>query len=154
MANRDAKNEIVRDQLLKVQSLRLPFSIVGASSTQNVVVSQDNPSLLFIRTQGTDRITVSDGALVTGQSAPSYTAPNDSAGLFDVLVRVYEDVSKVLGAHMVQTNAAGATVKVCNLANTNAIGPNGDQICLNCTSGVNLTSATLSGYIVVDYINE
>lgn len=153
MASRDAKNELVRDKLLKVQTLRLPFTITGASSTQNVVVTQEDPSLLFIRTQGQDRITVAAGALVTGQSAPSYASAVDSAGQFGIMVRVYETVTEVLGAKIVH-RSAGGSVLGCGLANTTGIGPNSDQICLNADVAEDFsTSAVLDAYLEVSYIN-
>lgn len=152
MSNFDAKNELVRARQLKVETLRIPFTITGASSTQNVVTTTDEPAILFIQTQGTNRITVADGALATGESAPTYASPTDSTGAFAILVRVKETAVKAMSCTLTKRTANG--VQSCSLANTTGITNGGDGFCFNATSSVDFTSGsnTLDACLEVSYI--
>lgn len=150
MPNYQAKTELVLAKQLKVQTLSFPFSILGNATPASVVVSQDDPALLFIQTEGTDRITVAAGALDSGEAVPTYTAPNDANGQFAILVKVSEAIKKVHSAKIVRRN--GQEVISCSMANTTGLSANGDKIALNADSAVALNAAnTLDACLEVSY---
>ena len=144
-----AKNEGPLDVQLKVQELCLPFSITASATPAAVVVAQDDPAVLFIKTEGVDRITSAAGALDSGEAVPTYVSQNDANGLFSVLVKVGEPIGKVVGAYIVRRTAHG--LDTCKLANTTGISANGDKIALDCDSGVNLTTTSLDAVLVLKY---
>lgn len=148
----DSKNELVRANQLKSQSLHLNFSVAGNATPASVVVTADDPALLFIKTEGTDRITVAQGALDSGDTTPTYTAPNDANGQFAVLVRVGEKVKKVKSAKCVRRN--GQEVISCELTSSpsdSIAGVDKTKIALNCNSGAAFTSGTFDACLELVY---
>lgn len=141
-----AKDSAVRGRQLKVQRLSIPLSIpVGAASTAN-----DEPSVLFLRTASSDGITVALGALDSGQTAPTFVAPANATGKFAALVRVGEQVRKVVSAKLV--SRSGTECVAVAMANTTGIDSIGDKICLDCDSAVDLTAAALDSTLEVEYV--
>ena len=141
-----AKDSAVRGRQLKVQSVSIPLSIpVGAAS-----VSVDEPSVLFLRTASYDGITTGTGALDAGQTAPTFVAPANATGKFAALVRVGEQVAKVVSAKLVSRSSAEC-VGVA-MANTTGIDAIGDKICLDCDSAVDLTAAAIDACLEVKYV--
>ena len=99
-----AKNDLQMRNQLKYQQLTLPFKIVGNATPSSVVISQDDPSILYLKTQGVDQITA---ALSSGETAPTYAAPNDASGIFNILVRVQEPIVRVAYAYISSRNQVG-----------------------------------------------
>lgn len=146
----EAKKPIVREKQLKVQSLYLPFSIVGNATPASVAVTRDDPAILFIRTEGTDSITEAAGALDAGETDPSFATEVDANGVFSLLVKIEEAIHKVVAAKIIRRN--GQEVISCSMADTDGISANGDKIVLNADSGVDLSAATLDAALEVHYI--
>lgn len=147
-----AKDAGVRGRQLKVQRLSIPFKITGNATAANVVVAVDDPSILFVNTQGVTGISVANGAQVTGEVAPSFTSANDASGISNLLVRINEPLSKVVSAVVYSRALASGIAKPCNIL-AFATGTNAAQsIYLDCTHGVNLSSSNLDGVLIVEYI--
>jgi hypothetical protein len=147
-----AKDSAVRGRQLKVQSLSIPLSIpAGAAS-----VTVDEPSLLFLRTAAFDGITTGTGALDAGQTAPTFVAPANATGKFAALVRVGEQLSKVVSAKL--TSRSGNTCLGVALADSDGIDAIGDKIVLNVHvvdatgTDVNLGSTAVDACLEVQYV--
>lgn len=141
----EAKDSLVRGRQLKIQELKIPFSIAsGAASSSN-----DEPGVLFIKTASVDQITEAAGALDSGEAVPTFVAQNNANGLFSALVKVQEPIKKVACAMIVIRNAHG--LNTCKLANTTGISENGDKIALDCDTSVDLSAAALDACLIVSY---
>lgn len=141
----DAKQSQVRERQLKIQELRIPFSIAsGAASSTN-----DEPAVLFVKTASVNQISSSTGALDSGETAPTFVAQDNANGLFSVLVKVGEPIKKVAYAMIVRRSAHG--LDTCKLANTTGVSENGDKIVLDCDTGVDLSAAALDACLLVGY---
>lgn len=142
-----AKQELVQNRQLKVQELAIPLSITGNATPASVVVASDEPGIVFLKTQGVDKIT----AALAGDTAPTLVAQNDANGLFSVMIVIGEQIQKVLSAELV-SRSAHSTADSAKLANTTGITALGDKIVLDCDTAVNLSSASLDSCLIVRYI--
>lgn len=147
MPNFPAKDEKVQNAQLKAQELCLRLAITGNATPANVAVSVDDPAILFLKTEGVDKITA---ALDSGDGSPTFVAQDDSNGLFSAMVKVGEQVSKVLSAQLIRRTAHG--VDTCKLADTDGITAVGDKIVLDCDTGVDLSAANLDACLIVKYV--
>ena len=146
MSNYYAKQELVQNRQLKVQELAIPLTITGNATPASVVVASDEPSILFLKTEGVNKIT----AALNGDTAPTFVSQVDANGLFSVMLVIGEQIQKVLSAQLITRNAHSAgSVK---LANTTGISALGDKICLDCDTAVDLSAASLDACLVVKYI--
>jgi len=144
MSNYYAQDSLVQGRQLKVQRLCIPFLITGNATPASVVISRDEPALLFLKTQGVDEISaVADGS-------PTLASATDSTGVFNLLIKLNEPCLKVMQAQVI--GRAAALVKNCTLANTTGLTAAGDKIVLNCASAVDLTAGNLDGCLVVEYV--
>lgn len=144
MPNYASKDELVQGRQLKVQRLVIPFVITASATASAVVLSNDEPALLFLKTAGVDQITaVADGS-------PSFASPSDAAGTFNILVKLNEVAAKVMHAEVIGRNAS-LNVN-CTLANTTGLTAAADKIVLNCTSGINETTTNTNACLCVEYV--
>lgn len=143
----NAKNELVQNRQLKVQRLVIPFLITGNATPASVVLANDEPALLFLKTQGVNQITP---ALDPADGTPTLAAANDASGIFNLMVKISEPVGKVMHAY-VQSRDAAAIVG-CTLANTSGVTAAGDKIVLNCDHTVDLSAANLNACLVLEYV--
>lgn len=160
----DAQSSMVREVQLKAQRLVLAFSVVGNATPASKSSTVDDPSVLFLRMEGTgqDNITVASGALdsasdsPTGsnETSPTYTdAADDSSGIINCLVKVSEPIKKVLRAtcQRVSTTESDANdAYTVSLGDADGISANGDKILLTIT-GTALTSGTQNLCLEVEY---
>lgn len=147
MPNFPAKDEKVQNAQLKVQELSLRLAITGNATPASVAVSVDDPAILFLRTEGVNKITA---ALDTADGTPTIVSPVDANGLFAAMIKVGEPVAKVLSAQLIRRTAHG--VDTCKLADTDGITAAGDKIILDCDTGVDLSAANLDACLVVKYV--
>lgn len=145
----NAKQELVLGRQLKVQELCIPLVITGNATPASVALSVDEPSVLFLKTQGVDKITA---ALDAGETAPTFVAQNDANGLFSAMVKVGEQIEKVISANIVRRNEHGADT--AKLANTTGISANGDKIVLDCDTGKDLSTSNLDACLIVRYVTK
>lgn len=156
-----AKQTLVRAAQLKVQELCLPFVIVGNATPADVVVTVDDPSILFIETESTSAVGSSDiSALI--QSGETYTpaeASDDSAGEYNALVHVGEKIRKLISVE-VRDSVTGAVIPAIALTapSTGIIslenaGDN-DSIVVTVDHGADLTAATVDAVLIVKYVVE
>ncbi len=149
------KDSAVQQQAMQVCSLALPLAITASATSANVVVTVDNPSLLFVKTEGTNRITLAAGAVDSQAEldAITFASASDSAGTSNLLVRINQSVAKVVKATLYSRTSA-SVIKNATLvsAPSSGITSVGDKVALNVTSGVNLTTTNFDGCLVLDYI--
>ena len=150
MSNFNAKDANVLNRQLKVQRLVIPFVITGNATPASVVVANDEPSVLFLKTEGVDQITP---ALDTADGTPSLTAANDANGIFNLMLKLSESVAKVCQAKITVRSGTAAVV-VCTIADTDGITAAGDKIVLNCDTAVDLSAANLNACLEVEYVIE
>lgn len=145
MSNYYAKSELVQERQLKVQELALRLAITGNATPASVVLAVDDPSILFLKSQGVDKIT----AALNGDTAPTFVAQNDANGLFSAMIVVGEQIKKVQCAQLIRRTAHG--VDTVKLADTDGITVLGDKIVLDCDTGVDLSAASLDACLIVKY---
>lgn len=147
----NAKNSLVDGRQLEVQSLCIPLTIVGNSSAVSVSLRNDEPGFVFLRSSSVDQITA---ALGTDETATYSASPNDSTGVFQVLIKIEEDLVKVCDCRL--ANRASATAQAAYLGSSTGIttGSGGGQsIMILCDSTVDFTGAnTLDACLEVNYI--
>lgn len=145
-----AKNELQLNRQLKVQKLSIPFVIVGNSSSASVAVSNDEPGILFLRTQGNDQITA---ALATSETATYTVSPSDSGGIFNILVKIQEPVDKVVSCKAFQ-RVTGDVEKVYLGSSTGITSGSGggQSIMLTCTATQAINASnTVNACLEVEY---
>lgn len=102
MPNFQAQNELVLNRQLKVQSLVIPLKVVGSATPSSVVLSNDEPGVLFLQSQGVDQITP---ALDSGEVATYDTSTSDAGGVLNMLVKLRNEYpSKIMKAEVVNRN--------------------------------------------------
>lgn len=148
MSNFNATNENVLNRQLKVQRLVIPFTITGNATPASVVIACDEPSVLFLKTEGVNQITP---ALDAADGTPTLTAADDSDGIFNLMVKISEPLAKVMQAK-VTVRTGTAAITVCTMANTTGITAGGDKIVLNCDTAVDLSAANLNACLEVEYV--
>jgi hypothetical protein len=137
---------------LKVQELAIPFAITAHATAASKVVVSDEPAIMFLNVEGITGISTATGALASGESAPSLATATDSTGVINLLVKVGEPMAKVVSAVVFSRAVAAGLSKPCNIL-AFATGTNAAQsIYLNCTTGVNLSTTSLDGVLIVKYI--
>lgn len=147
MPNYYAKSELVQNAQLKAQELCLPLSIVGSGTPANVIVSVDDPAILFLKTEGVDKITP---ALSPADGSPALAAQVDANGTFSAMIKLDEQVGKVLCAQLIRRNQHG--VDTAKLAAVTGISAAGDKILLDCDTGLDLSSQLLDACLIVKYV--
>lgn len=151
MPNFQAKDSQVLGRQLKVERLVIPFSIVGNATSVSVVASSDEPSLMFFATEGVDGITAN---LASGETATYTVSPNDTSGIFNVLLKTNQPVVKVCAMRfsLRDTGVTGNTVKLGSATGITTGSGGGNSIMATLTSSVTAHSgSTLTGCFEVDY---
>lgn len=143
----DSKNVLAAGRQLKVQKLVIPFKITASGVPANVVVRNDEPSLLFIRTEGVDQIT---SALASGETASYTVAPVDADGKVNFLVKLMptEAAAKVMCAEVIDRVNGGS--QPCKLGDADGLSSLGN-IMLTMDATTNLATTDLDACIRVEY---
>lgn len=146
-----SKDEVIQYRQLKVQSVSIPLSIVGNATPASVVPRNDEPSRLFLQTAGVDQIT---GALASGETATYTTAAADATGVFRALLKVGENVEKVVS--MRAFNRVSGAHEPAFLGSASGIttgSGGGKSIMIVIDSGTALNAAnTLDACLHVEYV--
>lgn len=150
MANYQPKNELTSRRALRVQRLCIPFFITSNATPASKTVTRDEAQMLFLNVEGIAGITLALGAVDTAAelSAITFTAPVDTTGILNALVRVGEQVTKVMSVKCVKRNATEITAGTAPTGATAFITSLGDKIVVNVDTATNF--ATTDG----DYVLE
>lgn len=144
-----SKNAQVHGRQLKVQRLVIPFTVTGNATPASVVLRNDEPSVLFLRSQGVDQITEAAGALDSGESVSFTVAANDANGILNMLVKVGEVVGKVCRANVTDRTSGGS--QPCKLGDADGLSPNG-KILLTMDSSIDFSAANGDLCLEVEYV--
>lgn len=156
MSRYTAKDSVIQDRQLEVNTLVIPFQVVGNATPANVVLRNDEPGRMALQSEGVNQITA---ALLADETA-TYTdaAPGDAAGELNCLVRINEPVGKVLGASLTNLDADGFTVLAgagANLGSATAVTTGtagGTALMVSMVTGSAHTSGTHNLALVVHYV--
>jgi hypothetical protein len=142
-----AKNDQVLQRQLKVQRLVIPFTITANATPASVVIRNDEPSVLFIKSEGVDQITA---ALASGETATYSVSPNDANGIINIYVKIDgDDCDKVCRASVVsRTTGAAQPVKLGDADGISSVG----NIMLTMDSTVDFSTTNFDGCLEVEYI--
>lgn len=146
----ESKSSVVRARQLKVQKLSVPFSLTANATPASVVLANDEPSAMFIKSEGVDQIT---GALATSETATFVDAPVDANGILNILIKVEEKVLKIVSARMHSLATGVAQPLYRGSASGVSTGSGGGKsIMLTLDSAVNHATTNVDGCIEVEYI--
>lgn len=141
-----SKDSQVQARKLKVQRLSIPLVITGNATPASVLLRNDEPGILFLRSEGVNQITA---ALDAGETATYATAADDSDGIFQLFVKVQEVVSKVIVAKI--TSRTTGVSHPCYLGDADGLSSAGN-IMLLCDSTIDFSAASLDACLEVSYI--
>jgi hypothetical protein len=147
----EAKDSAVNGRQLEVQSLVIPLRIVGNATAASVSLQNDEPGFVFLRSSSVDQITAE---LNVNEVATYSAAPNDAAGVFQVLIKINEPLGKICSARLLNRSAAAAQAAYLGSATGITTGTGGGQaLMVLCDSTVDFTGAnTLDACLHVDYV--
>lgn len=148
----DAKDSQVLGRQNKVQRLVIPFTITGNATPASKVIASDEPSLLFIKTEGLNQITIAAGALETGETLPSLASATDSTGVINALVKINEPLAKVMSVKVIGRTATALDKQGQILAFTTGSTNSGKSVVCNLTTGVDLGAASIDATLEVEYV--
>lgn len=154
MPNYQAKNEKTLSRQLKVQELAIPMFITANATPASKTQVNDEPSMLFMNTEGISGITLANGAVDSAAelAALTFAAATDATGVYNLLVRIGEQVQKVVSAQVVRRD--GNEVISCTFptGSSQGITSLGDKIVLNCDSAVNFATTNYDASLVIRYV--
>jgi len=143
----EPKNEQVRGRALKVQRLVIPFTITASATTASVVLRNDEPSVMFIKSEGVDQITA---ALAAGETATFTVSPHDVNGVINIYLKIDgDDAAKVLRANVSDRVNGGS--QPCKLGDADGISSVGN-IMLTMDSTVNHATTNFDGALDVEFV--
>lgn len=143
-----SKNSLVRGRQLKVQRLVIPFSVTASATPSAVSLRSDEPSILFLKSEGVDQISA---ALAVSETATYSVSPNDANGILNLLVKIQSEDScaKVMRANV--TDRVNGGSQPCKLGDADGISSAGN-IMLTMDSSVDFTSTSLDACLEVEYV--
>ncbi len=147
----ESRDSLVLGRQLRVQSLVIPFTVVGSATSTAVVLSSDEPGFTFLRTEGVDQITP---ALRAGETATFTTALSDANGIVQVLIRLDQPVQKVcqVSACLRDSAAAqGALLGSVTGITTGAAGGTALMLVVDFAAGFN-SATTRNACLEVEYV--
>ena len=150
----EAKDSQVLSRQLKVQKVSIPFQIIGNATPASKTVTVDEPSLLFLAVEGIDGITEASGALDADDTVPTLATETDSTGIFSLLVRINEELAKVVSCKVSCLSTADLVACTLPSAPSDGIVAGGalDKIVMNVDSGINLTTGTHKFVVELEYV--
>jgi len=140
-----AKNEQVLQRQLKVQRLVIPFTITANATPASVSLRNDEPSVLFLKSEGVDQITAAQGS----ETATYSVSPNDANGIVNMFVKLDESCAKVCRASV--TDRVNGGSQPCKLGDADGLS-SGGNIMLTMDSSVNHATTDFDGCLEVEYI--
>ena len=116
----------------------------------------DEPSRLFLDTQGIDQISLANGSVDNAAelAAITFATPNDVAGQFSLLLRINEPIGKIVSAQLIQINGSETINLTFPTGSTQGITSSGMIMVFNADSAVDLSSFDYKASLVVRYTNK
>jgi hypothetical protein len=151
------KNNDTMNRQLKVQRLVLPFVLTANATPASKTHTNDAPSLLHLKFEGTgqDYTTTGNGGFDTSAEATAVTfaTSSDANGVFSALIRVGEQVSKVISCRCIRRGVATGENVQCTFPTgaTSGITSLGDKIVVDFDSAVNFATTNYDAVIEVQY---
>jgi len=153
----EAKDAIVRDVQLRTQELVLPYVIVGNVTPASVVVTADDPSVLFIETESTSAVGSSDiSALITSGETYTAAASVDLNGEYNAMVKICEKVKKVKSIEVRERFTGAVIASAAHSAPSDGIisfatAGEDDAIVFQIDHGASIAASTVDAVVVVRY---
>lgn len=143
-----SKNVLVQGRQLKVQRLVIPLQITSNATPASVLLSNDEPAVLFLQSEGVNQITAAKAA---GETATYATSPVDANGTLNLFVKLQPDdvCLKVCRAGFV-SRITGVSQPVF-LGDADGISSAGN-IMLTMDSTVNFATTNVDGCLEVEYV--
>ena len=145
----EAKSSKVQSRQLKVQTLSIPFDITYHATPASVVHTNDEPSVLFINTEGNAKITAKVSAL--GDTATYTTGATDSTGDVNFFISLGGEVCEKVVSAMVIERDNGA-VQPCYVGSTGSGISTLGNIMLHMNSATDLGATSMAGVLIVKYV--
>jgi len=142
-----AKNSQAMDRENKVQRLVIPFSVTHSATPASVVLASDEPSLMFLKSEGVDQITAELALL--GDSVTFSVSPNDANGILNILIQVGESVHKIMRADV--TDRVNGGSQPCKLGDADGL-TTLSNIALTMDSTIDFATTSANLCLVVEYI--
>lgn len=148
MSTFESKNSQVRGRQLKVQRLCIPFTLTASATPSAVVLGCDEPSIMFMQSEGVNQITA---AKASGETATYTTTPVDADGTLNFFIKIQPDdvCAKVISARMA-SRVTGVSQPLM-LGDADGISSLGN-IMLTLDSAVNHATTNVNGTIEVEYV--
>lgn len=147
-----SKDEVVQSRQLKVQRVVIPFYITADATPADVVPLNDEPTRLFLQTEGVDQIT---DALNADETATYTSTPVDADGVFLLLLKVKEPLAKVVSAYCFNRVTGVRSPTFIDSATGITTGDGGgESIMLAVDSTTDLSSDDLDACLIVEYAVE
>jgi hypothetical protein len=143
----EAKSSKVEARQLKVQTLSIPFDITYHATPASVVHKNDEPSVLFIQTEGNDKISAEVSVLA--DTATYSASPVDANGVCHFYINLGGEVCKKVISAYVQERDNGAQ-QPCYVGSATGISTLGN-IMLDMDSATSLAATSMAGCLVVKY---
>jgi hypothetical protein len=144
----ESKNDQVMGRQLKVQRLVIPFDITASATPSAVVLHCDEPSFMFIKSEGVDQITPN---LASGEVATYSVSPSDASGICNIFIRLQPEEKCLKVLRMGVMKRSTGAVEVCKLGDADGISSLGN-IMLTVDSAVNFATTDYDGCIDVEYV--
>lgn len=157
------KSSQVMQRAIEVQELIIPFTITANATPASKVLGSDEPSILFLQTQGNTQITTTSGALDAGEAVPTFDlAVSDAGGAFNMLVNVapgglynYPPVQGDLVLKIMSVSAKDRGTGTAFTTYINTTNPpldaNGHSMLVNCVAPNSLATTSINGVLTISY---
>lgn len=157
MPNYQAQDSQVLSRQLKVIELAIPLNVTANGTPASKTQTTDEPALLFINTEGKTGISVATGAFDTSAEAAAITfaTATDATGVYNLLLRVGEQIAKVVTAEVHKNLVSGATEVLTCSSPTGAsrfVTSVGDKMVFNLDSAVNFATTDYDATLRVSYV--
>ncbi len=146
------KDSQVMGRANKVQRICIPLTITHHATPASKAIASDEPSLVFVKTEGLNQITEAAGALETGETLPTLATATDSTGVINVLVKIGEPLQKVISVKLTSRGATQMGKQGQVLAFTTVSTNCGKSVVANITTGVDLAAADIDAVLEVEYV--
>lgn len=142
-----SKNSQAMDRENKVQRLVIPFSVTASATPASVILKNDEPSLMFLKSEGVDQITAELTSL--GDSATYSVSPNDANGILNIFIQVSEPIEKIMQANVIDRVNGGS--QPCKLGDSDGLSSL-QNIMLTMDSTINLSTTNADLCLIVEYV--